>query len=75
MSGGNDEPEDYRICSFDRRRVRRFRDRLGWIERSQGQEKDGGAATGALIGTPASINASVELQTLAIEVLPFELST
>ena len=32
-------------------------------------------ATGALIGTPASISDSVEPQTLAIEVEPFELST
>ena len=32
-------------------------------------------ATGALIGTPASIKASVEAHTLPIEVLPFELST
>ena len=31
-------------------------------------------ATGALIGTPASINESVPAQTLPIEVLPFELS-
>ena len=32
-------------------------------------------ATGALIGTPASISASVLPQTLAIEVEPLELST
>ena len=32
-------------------------------------------ATGALIGTPASISDSVEPQTLAIDVEPFELST
>ena len=32
-------------------------------------------ATGALIGTPASISERVEPQTLAIDVEPFELTT
>ena len=31
--------------------------------------------TGALIGTPASISDSVDAQTLAIDVEPFELNT
>jgi hypothetical protein len=40
-----------------------------------GDEAHGHTATGALIGTPASINARVEPQTDAIEVEPLEDST